>query len=329
MIRNADARPATRRRVIAAAALAAVVGPVRGQAADEPPIAITLGTATPGGGFPTYGEAFIAALAAVDPALRIIPRQTGGSTENIPLLERGELDIALVQGEAAYAALAGSRGSPSRLTVVTAMFASPGLLVVRADSPVRSLDDLRGKPVALGTRGSGLTILGRLVLAGAGLDPDHDIEPVLLERAGDGPGLVASGRVAGLWGGGTDWPGFKAVAAAPADARFVGPPETAIARITAQTPSLRRLVVPAGTYPGMSEPVATVGSWSLVLARPGLDPAVGYRLARALDRARADLGRRLPQARDTGPADTVAAAPAAALQPGVARYLREAGYLRP
>ena len=47
---------------------------------------LTLGTATPGGGFPVYGDAVIAAVREVDPSLEIEPRNTKGSTENVPLL---------------------------------------------------------------------------------------------------------------------------------------------------------------------------------------------------------------------------------------------------
>jgi len=60
---------------------------------------ISLGTATPGGGFPVYGNAFAEIMNAADPALSIEPRNTKGSNENIPLLESDQLDIALVAGE--------------------------------------------------------------------------------------------------------------------------------------------------------------------------------------------------------------------------------------
>jgi hypothetical protein len=60
---------------------------------------ISLGTATPGGGFPLYGNAFAEVLNEADPTLSIEPRNTKGSTENIPLLEAGQLDIALSTGE--------------------------------------------------------------------------------------------------------------------------------------------------------------------------------------------------------------------------------------
>ena len=97
--------------------------------------AVTLGTATPGGGFPVYGEAFAEAIHAADPTLEIRQRNTKGSTENVPLLERGEVDLALVQGEVAYEAIMGVGRAPADLRILTAMYSTPGMFVVRADSP--------------------------------------------------------------------------------------------------------------------------------------------------------------------------------------------------
>ena len=113
---------------------------------------VILGTATPGGGFPLYGAAVIDALRDVDPTLVIEPRNTKGSTENVPLLEAGKLDIALVQGEVAYEALSGIGRAPAPLKIVAAMYSTPGMFVLRADSPARRIADLKGKPVAFGAR---------------------------------------------------------------------------------------------------------------------------------------------------------------------------------
>jgi len=55
---------------------------------------------------------------------------------------------------------------------------------------------------------------------------------------------------------------------------------------------------------------------------------VAYRLARALHQGEGALSARLPQARETTAANTVAAAPRPELiHPGVQRYLREIGLL--
>src|SRR5260221_9286191 len=290
---------------------------------------VVLGTATPGGGFPLYGAGLVETVHEADPALVVTPRNTKGSTENVPLLEQGKLDIALVQGEVTYVALPGLGRPPGPLRIIAAMYSTHGMFVVRADSPYRTIADLRGKPVAFGARGSGLVILARYVLDGIGLDQDKDFEAVYLDRAGDGPAMVLDGRVAALWGGGTGWPGFAAVASDPGGARFIAPDAAEAARIRTKHSFLKPLTIAAGTYSGQNEAIASVGSWSFVLARPTLDDDTAYRLARALHRGETALGQRLAQARETTATNTAQAAPRRELiHPGVLRYLREVGIVK-
>ena len=45
---------------------------------------VSLGTATPGGGFPVYGEAVAATINEIDPTLEVKPQNTMGSAENVP-----------------------------------------------------------------------------------------------------------------------------------------------------------------------------------------------------------------------------------------------------
>jgi TRAP transporter TAXI family solute receptor len=292
----------------------------------EARVAIALGTATPGGGFPVYGDAVAAAINEVDRSLRVETRNTKGSTENVPLLESGALDLALVQGEVAHEALTGVGRPPVALPILSAMYSTAGMFVVRADSPARAVEDLRGRPVAFGARGSGLVILARYVLDGLGLDQQRDFEAVFLDRAGDGPAMVLDGRVAALWGGGVGWPGFAAVAGSPGGARFIAPDTPGIRRIREKHPFLKALTVAAGSYPGQTSPIASVGSWSFIMTRPTLPDGVAYRLARALHRAEGALAARLAQARETTAANTVAAvARRELIHPGVRTYLAEIG----
>jgi len=290
-------------------------------------IVLTLGTATPGGGFPVYGDAIVATVNEQDPDLALQPRNTKGSTENVPLLEKGELDIALVQGEVAHESLTGVGRAPANLKVLAAMYSTAGMFVVRGDSPARTIADLKGKPVAFGAKGSGLVVLARYVLDGIGLDQERDFQAVYLDRAGDGPAMVQDGRVAALWGGGVGWPGFTAVARS--GGRFIAPSADDVKRIQAKHAFLKTLTIPAGSYPGQDAAITSVGSWSFILARPTLPDEAAYRLAKALHRGEKALAQRLPQASETTAANTVAAVTRPELlHPGVLKYLRETGLVR-
>jgi len=287
---------------------------------------ISLGTATPGGGFPLYGNAFAEVMNDADSTLAIEPRNTKGSNENIPLLEAGQLDLALVAGEPSYEAFMGIGRPRTRLKILTAMYSSPGMFVVRADSPYKTIRDLVDKPVAFGAKGSGLPILSRYVLDGLGLKQDDDFQSIYLDRAADGPSMVLDGRVAALWGAGIGWPGFATMAASPGGARFIAPDAGEIARIRAKHTFLKPLTVPAGSYPNQNAPIDALGSWSFVLARENLPDDVAYRLARSLHGAESTLCKKLAQACETTAANTIAAAPSPELiHPGVLKYFREIG----
>ena len=283
---------------------------------NEAIVVLILGTATPGGGFPLYGAAFADMVNAQEPRVRVEPRNTKGSTENVPLLEEGKVDLALVAGEIASAALA---RPDTKLRIVAAMYSSPGMLMVRGDSPYRSLSDLRGKTVVMGTQASGVTALGRTVLESLSIP----VNTIFLEKAADGPPMLMDGRADGLWGAGVGWPAFAALA--KQGGRFIGPSSEEIRQILAKNPALQAVTLPAKSYPGQDAPLPSVGSWSYVLATDKLKDDTAFLVARAVHRAEAPFAARLEQARETTMVNTVAAAPRPELlHPGVRRYLREA-----
>jgi len=122
--------------------------------------------------------------------------------------------------------------------------------------------------------------------------------------------------------------GFTAVAKAPGGARFIVPDAAGLRKIQANHAFLKPLTVAAGSYPGQDAPIASLGSWSFIMARPGLSDDAAYRVATALHRAEAGLAQRLPQGRETTAVNTAAAAPRAeSIHPGVRRYLTEIGLL--
>lgn len=288
------------------------------------PTEIILGTATPGGGFPLYGDAAADCVNATDSSLLVQTRNTAGSTENIRLLEADELDMALVAGEPAYEAFSGIGRPASNLKIIAAIYSSPGMFAVRGDSSARSVADLAGKPIAWGTRASGITLLGKYVMDGLGFDREADFEPHFLEKAADGPVMLAEGRVAAQWGAGIGWPGFTTIT--KAGGRLIGLSSAEIEKVRARHNFLKPIVVPAGSYPGQTEDIQAVGSWSYILSRVSLDDDVAYRFAKALDNGHDRLVQRIEQGAETRPENTFAASPNLdRIHPGVLRHLADKG----
>jgi len=292
-------------------------------AADRTPV--IMGTATAGGGFELYGGVLAEEVNKVAPDLNLLARNTKGSRQNIPLLEQGALDIALVASLPALEAFEGiKRDKPTDLKIITAIYPTFGAFAVRGDSPARSFSDLIGKKVAWGTPSSGLTLLSQYVNEALGLDRDKDFDAVYLERAGHGAAMVLDGEVAAQWGGGVGWPNFTKIM--NAGGRLVGLSDDQIERINAEFPFLIPMEVPADSYPGQKAALKTVGSFSFLLARADLPEDIAYRLAKAVHKAQPSLAARLQQGRDTLPANTwKAAGNADRIHPGARKYLAEIG----
>jgi len=295
------------------------------QDTTPPNAEIVLGTATRGGGFQLFGQHLVEVVNAVDPELHAGSIATRGSKQNLSLLAEGKIDFGLIEGNAAHDALQATSEASERLMVLSVMYPNPGMFVVLADSPYRSIDDLRGNPVAFGTRASGLRILANDVLDGLGLSPTADFDQLILDKAADGPRMVLVGEASALWGAGIGWPGFVEVTESSHGGRFIAPNRAQIEAILAKHPHLRRMSVPAGTYRGQDERIDSVGLWSVILVRADLPEAIAYRLARALHRGEDLLAERLPQGRYATAANTVEQVPQELIHPGAMRFYREAG----
>ncbi len=290
---------------------------------------LKFGTGGEGGGFVVYASAFVDAVKWANPKMGVKPLPTRGSLENVPLLEAGTVDIGLVFGEMAQELFNPKDGPSTQLKVITTAYSSAGMFVVRADSRYRTIKDLIGRPVVWNGRGSGLALQGRFVMEGLGLDPEKDFEAIYTENLIEGPIMILEGRASALWGAGNRWPGFVKIASDARGGRFITPDDEQITRIVDKYPFMRRISIPAARYPGQPDSLATVGSWSYVLARPNLDEAVGYDLAAALHKAERIGNMFGGQVAESTAQNTLKALPRRdALHPGVERYFREVGLIK-
>lgn len=300
-----------RRRAVLGVATAVLLGLRRVAATEADDRPLVIGTSTPGGGFALYGTTLEQVLNARAGRTLVRARPTGGTAENIALLQRREIDAALIQGTAASELFA--EGPASGWRVLFAMYPSPGLLAVPAASRATRLEDLVGRPVVFGVRASGLVTLARQVFDGIGLDIDRDFGALYVAEAAESPRLVIAGRADALWGAGEGWPGFVRLAQAPGGARFLGPSAAQVGTIVAKYPLLRPMRVAAGAYPGIDAPLATVGSVNFIVTRDDLDDARAARFVDAMTAAGPALAAVLPQAAFGTFANTISSVPSPAV----------------
>jgi uncharacterized protein len=161
-----------------------------------PAMAIRIGTSERDGTFHAQGQALKTVLQR-RPALAPVEVLTSNaaSTENAHRLHAGEIELGFMasnwigrakNGEAPFA-------RPVALAMAAPMNAGPLFFVVRAQSPIRSFYDLRGRRVAVGLRTSGMVQHAHGLLGALGLR-FSDFAPVYLDFAA-GAAALAAGEV--------------------------------------------------------------------------------------------------------------------------------------
>jgi TRAP transporter TAXI family solute receptor len=284
-------------------------------------VTIRLSTGFQTGNFRPFSEALVKGYAQLMPDVRIQPIETPGSLRNMEALEDGTVDIGLAQAGLAYMAYNGRLGEPRRplrrIRGIAVLNSSAVHLLVSPSSPIRSMDELRGRRIGVGPAGSGAALTSQLVLHGF-FSPDevHEFSaPVprtiamLLDNALDAVFTISS------------VPNDEAKQMTQAGARLLQLRGPAVDKLRTAYPFLRSQIIPAGAYPGQDQPVHTLSIDVVLLARAGLDDDVVRRLTAGLFRMLPRLSAELPFLKGMVP-ERAPATPVP-LHPGAALYYRE------
>ncbi|KOU39417.1 C4-dicarboxylate ABC transporter substrate-binding protein [Streptomyces sp. WM4235] len=103
---------------------------------------------------------------------------TGASVQNIQGLTAGTYDVAFSLLDTAGDAVKGegSFTKPQQVEALTRLYPNYTQVLVRADSGITSLADMKGKRVSTGSPNSGTEVIARRLLDAAGLNPDSDVQ---------------------------------------------------------------------------------------------------------------------------------------------------------
>lgn len=253
-------------------------------ACTTPTSKIRIGTAEEGGTYSIYGSVLCKIFGKARPHTDFEVKNTAGSAANLRLLSDGYLELAIAQSDVADEAYYGSglfQDDPrTGYSAVASLYTEACQIVVRADSPIQTVDDLLGKVVSIGEEGSGVLHNAQSILECCGLSLDM-VEVRNLSRAQ---------AVQALRDGEID--AFFCTIGAPAQALTELAEETPIRLLSLEEHQLERLLkvypaylpttVPAGTYPGQEQDAAAIGVRALLVASDYLDQETVYALLSAL-----------------------------------------------
>ncbi len=152
-----------------------------------------IGSAEPGSTFQSQALALKALLEArgVTEPVEVLTAQAA-SIENAQRLHAGDLDFGFMASNWIGRALRGEAPfeAPINLRMVAPANAGPLFFVVRGDSPLRFVGELRGKRVCVGPQASGMTQHAHTIFRALGMSFD-DFTPVYLDFATGAKALEA------------------------------------------------------------------------------------------------------------------------------------------
>jgi TRAP transporter TAXI family solute receptor len=286
---------------------------------------VRLVTGQRGGGFHPFGAALADLLnqGFTEATVDVIP--TDGAVSNVEAIQSGQADVGFAFADVAYLAFTGLLDGHTppydQLRAIAVLQLTPVQLFTRPDSGIRSVNDLRGRLVAVGPEGSGTALTARLIFQAFGIAPT-EVRTQTLTFSDAGERLIR-GEIDAMFDTAIH-PAESATLAVRAGARLIPIGGTVVSRLRREYPFLRQTVVPAGTYPGV-DVIETVGVDSLLVCRRALDEHLVHELTARLFQAlpQLSLSRRIHFAE----LDEASTTPIP-LHDGAARYYREQELLR-
>ena len=222
---------------------------------------ITMAGGPPSGVFGIFATGIGTYLSKNVPNLDVSVAATGGSVENTRRVNAGEAEMGLSFAADLHEAYFGQeqfKGKPlTNSRAVGLVFYGVAHAITFADSGIKSVEDLAGKRVAVGTPGSGTFNTAERVFRTLGLWDKINRIPLLGAQAGD---AMSDGKADAFF-----WTGPE-----PDRVTMEAATKKAIRAIDIYTPATKtdffkqypyfaRYVFPANSYKGITEDTSTVG----------------------------------------------------------------------
>jgi len=294
---------------------------------------LSIATAGTGGVMYVYGGGVAKIVSEHVPNTEMTAEVTPGAVDNMKLLTRGAVDLAMMTGDVLADAVrrrdAFARAPVCPARTIATLYAQPVHVATFAESGIARLADLRGRHVSTGAPGSGTETAALRILAAAGLAADRDLRRQRLSFAASAEALKDGKLDACFVAAGAPNSALLDVASTRERRMRLVPLDDVIPSLQRQYGAhvYLRLVIAARTYPGIDHDVAVVGVNNVLVCDERLDETLVYDVTRTLFDRKSELVAVHRSANDLtlASATTGSAAP---YHPGSIRYYREVGAWR-
>jgi len=262
------------------------------------------------------------------PETHVSLRQTSGGVVVVSAVDSGQAQLGLAQSDVVY--IAYRRGIErnlyphKNLRAIAVLWVNTFYVVVRGDSPFRSVRDLKGRRVGILSPGTSGEFSMRYVLGAHGMSY-ADVQPIF-EPTDSLVAKLGAGEIDAVFSANPLMLAAARALSKTVPLRLLPIGRTEINRLRGSYPFLRPVTVAAHQLQGQDRPIETLGSEWLLVCRSDLSEEVVYRLTREFFAQLPALARDHGEAAlidpEQGPATPIP------LHAGAARYYREREVLR-
>jgi len=255
--------------------------------------AISIATGGTGGVYYPIGGGLANLLSKTIPGLQATAEVTGGSVDNLKLINSGQSELAFVMADAALDALNGEdKFKSGKVPVRTLMVLYPNRMhvVTVEGSGIEKMSDLKGKRVSTGSPGSATEVMAFRVIEAAGLDKDKDMRRERLGVAESVNAIKDRKIDAFFWVGGLPTAAVTDLGATPGVKIKLLDHADVVDKMNAKYGSLYSAsTIPAKTYPGQDKdnPIAVV--WNILVSSDKMPDDLAYTIVKTIFDKKADL----------------------------------------
>ncbi|GLZ33264.1 C4-dicarboxylate ABC transporter substrate-binding protein [Lentzea sp. NBRC 105346] len=282
---------------------------------------VTIATGNSGGVYFVVGGG-LAKLISDNTKLKASAAETGASVQNIQQLVGGQYDIAFSLADTAADAVQGKGafdGKPVKVSALARIYSNYTQVLVRTDSGINSVADMKGKRISTGSPKSGTEVIAGRLLKAAGLSIDSDVQAQRLDLAKTADGMK-DGSLDGLvWSGGLPTAQITDITTSLKDkVKFIDitPQLDAMKQVN---PVYDRGTIPKATY-GQPSDAPTIVVPNVLLVREDFPSNNACALTKLLFDKKADLEKVHPAAKDISKEKAAATDPVP-LHPGAKQAL--------
>jgi TRAP transporter TAXI family solute receptor len=313
----------TRFTLLAAAAALAVT-----TAAQAAPVFINILTGGTSGVYYPIGVGLSQIYSDGIPGSKTSVQATKASVENLNLLQAGRGELALALGDAVADAKngvedAGFKAPLTKLRAIGGAYPNYIQIVASKESGIKTLADLKGKTISVGAPKSGTELNARAIFKAAGLTYE-DMGKVQYLPFAESVELIKNRQLdATLQSSGLGMAAIRDLSSVM-PLNYVPIPVEIVAKIG--NPAYQSAMIPANTYDGQPEAVATVAITNILVTRADVPDEVAYEMTRLMFDNLTRLGNSHSAAKDIK-LETAAKNLPIPLHPGAERYYKEKGAL--